>query len=165
MSDKLRVIFNDKQKEVKIQTGIRILLRRCCHAILEDDGFKGSVDVYITFTDNEELDALCMERGLNTEAEVLSVPTFSDGEYEINADTGVRNIGELFISMPRAAGLATKHNVSFRRHLTYIVANGVYELLGYSDDDVFVRDERRARTELVMSRLGLPVTDYYYDHE
>ena len=34
MTDKIRVIISNSQKEVKIPTGLRMLVRRCCNAVL-----------------------------------------------------------------------------------------------------------------------------------
>lgn len=33
MMDKIRVIITNKQKDVKIPTGLRMLVRRCCNAV------------------------------------------------------------------------------------------------------------------------------------
>ena len=32
--DKIKVIITNKQKDVKIPTGLRMLIRRCCNAVL-----------------------------------------------------------------------------------------------------------------------------------
>ena len=37
--DKTRVIIVNRQKEVKIPTGIRMLIRRCCNAVLKLEKF------------------------------------------------------------------------------------------------------------------------------
>ena len=39
--EKLKVVIENKQKTVKIPTGIRLLIRRCCHAVLEMENFEG----------------------------------------------------------------------------------------------------------------------------
>ena len=33
--DAVKVVISNDQKAVKIPTGIRMLIRRCCHAVLE----------------------------------------------------------------------------------------------------------------------------------
>lgn len=32
--EKIKVVIENKQKSIKIPTGIRLLIRRCCHAVL-----------------------------------------------------------------------------------------------------------------------------------
>ena len=51
--NKIRVIITNKQKAVKIPTGIRMLVRRCCNAVLRLEKFEGSAEISVTFTDNE----------------------------------------------------------------------------------------------------------------
>lgn len=37
---KVKVMITNNQTEVKIPVGIRLLVRRCCHAVLEYEGHK-----------------------------------------------------------------------------------------------------------------------------
>lgn len=41
MSDKIKVIITNDQKEIKIPTGVRMLIRRCCNAVLVNENFEG----------------------------------------------------------------------------------------------------------------------------
>ena len=58
MSDKIKVIISDDQKAVKVPTGIRLLIRRCCNAVLVNEHFEGSVEVSVRFVDDEEIHRL-----------------------------------------------------------------------------------------------------------
>ena len=51
--EKIRVVIENTQKTVKIPTGVRLLMRRCCHAVLEMEHFEGSAQVDITLVDNQ----------------------------------------------------------------------------------------------------------------
>ena len=42
--DKIKVIITNNQKEVKIPTGLRMLVRRCCNAVLRLEEFQGLTD-------------------------------------------------------------------------------------------------------------------------
>ena len=46
--DKLKVIITNDQKAVKIPAGLRLMLRRCCTAVLRLEGFQGDAEVNIT---------------------------------------------------------------------------------------------------------------------
>ena len=35
---KVKVLITNNQTEVKIPVGIRLLIRKCCHAVLESEG-------------------------------------------------------------------------------------------------------------------------------
>ena len=42
---KIKVVIDNKQKTVKVPTGIRLLMRRCCHAVLQLEEFDGDAEV------------------------------------------------------------------------------------------------------------------------
>ena len=53
--ERVKVVITNDQKKVKVPTGIRLLIRRCCHAVLELENFEGSAEVSVRFVDNEEI--------------------------------------------------------------------------------------------------------------
>ena len=53
--NKVKVEITNNQKKVKIPTGIRLLIRRCCHAVLELEGFTDDAEVSVSFVDNEQI--------------------------------------------------------------------------------------------------------------
>lgn len=73
--DTVKVMISNEQKKVKIPTGIRLLIRRCCHAVLELENFDGSAEVSVTFVDNERIHELNNQyRNIDRETDVLSFP-------------------------------------------------------------------------------------------
>ena len=56
--NKIRVVITNKQKTVKIPTGIRMLVRRCCNAVLQLEKFEGPAEISVTFTDNKGIENL-----------------------------------------------------------------------------------------------------------
>ena len=53
--DKVKVLISNNQKQEKIPTGIRILLRRCCNAVIALEKLSGEYEVNITFVDDEKI--------------------------------------------------------------------------------------------------------------
>ena len=53
--DKTKVIYHDEQKEAKIPTGTKLLLRRCCNAVLEMEKFSDRAEVHIYFVDSDRI--------------------------------------------------------------------------------------------------------------
>ena len=53
--EKIRVIIKNDQKAVKVPTGVRMLIRRCCHAVLRMEKFEDSAEISVTFVDNEQI--------------------------------------------------------------------------------------------------------------
>ena len=47
-----KVLIANEQKAVKVPSGLRILIRRACNAVLEYEHFEGAAEISVTFVDN-----------------------------------------------------------------------------------------------------------------
>ena len=73
--EKIRVIIDNQQKEVKIPTGLRMLVRRCCNAVLRLEKFNAPAEISVTFVDNEQIQELNKKyRNKDVPTDVLSFP-------------------------------------------------------------------------------------------
>lgn len=98
MTDKIRVIISNSQKEVKIPTGLRMLVRRCCNAVLRMENFQGAAEVSVTFANNEQIHELNkMHRNVDAPTDVLSFPMGEDGKYDIDPATNAKILGDIVI--------------------------------------------------------------------
>ena len=50
--ERVKVYISNQQNAVKIPTGIRLLVRRCCSAVLQMEEFFDPAEVSVTFVDN-----------------------------------------------------------------------------------------------------------------
>lgn len=166
--DKIRVIITNKQKEVKIPTGLRMLVRRCCNAVLRLEEFKGSAEISVTFVNNEQIKELNGQyRNKDMVTDVLSFGMGEDGVYDKDPETGAQILGDVVISMERAVEQANRFDHSLQREVGYLTAHSVLHLLGYDhENDNMGRVRMREKEELVMNQLGLPAsTSYVIDEE
>ena len=100
--EKIRVIITNSQKEVKIPTGMRMLVRRCCNAVLRMEGFPYSAEISVTFVDNKEIRKLNAEyRNKDIETDVLSFPMGENGQYDENHATGAKIWGMWSFPSPK----------------------------------------------------------------
>lgn len=161
-NDKIRVIITDAQKKVRVPTGLRMLLRRTCTAVLRNEDFRGAAEVSVTFVDNAEIRKLNAQyRDKDVETDVLSFPMGSDGEYDTNLDTGAKILGDIVISMEKAREQAELYGHSFSREVGYLTAHSMLHLLGYDHIDPLDKVRMREREETVMEQLGLAVAPGY----
>lgn len=110
--NKIRVIITNKQKDIKIPTGLRMLIRRCCNAVLRMEKFEGSVEVSVTFVNNEQIKEYNAQyRNKNIETDVLSFPMGENGVYDVNPETGAKILGDIVISIEKAQEQA-KHTTT-----------------------------------------------------
>ena len=72
---KVKVMITNNQTEVKIPVGIRLLVRRCCHAVLEYEGHNDDFEVSVSFVNDEQIHELNKEhRNIDRSTDVLSFP-------------------------------------------------------------------------------------------
>ncbi|HIW14416.1 MAG TPA: rRNA maturation RNase YbeY [Firmicutes bacterium] len=161
--EKIRVIITNSQKEVKIPTGMRMLVRRCCNAVLRMEGFPYSAEISVTFVDNKEIRKLNAEyRNKDIETDVLSFPMGENGQYDENHATGAKILGDVVISIPKALEQAHLYGHSFEREVGYLTVHSVLHLLGYDHENGGLdRVRMREKEEYVMDELGLPRNGAY----
>ena len=160
---KIRVIIDNKQKAVKIPTGLRMLVRRCCNAVLRMEKFEGPAEISVLFVDNEQIHKLNLQyRGKDVPTDVLSFPMGENGVYDINHATGAKVLGDIVISMEKAVAQAERYGHSLEREVGYLTAHSMLHLLGYDHEaGGLEKVHMREKEEEVMVQLGLPSTASY----
>ena len=159
---KIRVIITNNQKAVKIPTGLRMLIRRCCHAVLELEKFEEPAEISVTFTDNEGIRELNKQyRSIDAPTDVLSFPMGENGEYDTNLETGAKILGDVVISVEKAVEQAEAFGHTLQREIGYLTAHSVLHLLGYDHVENMDKVRMREKEEYVMEALGLPASSSY----
>lgn len=164
MIDKIKVIISNDQKEIKIPTGVRMLVRRCCTAILVNEKFTGSAEVSVRFVDDEEIKKLNLKyRQKDSSTDVLSFPLGIEGVYDVNNDTGAQVLGDIVISVEHAVEQAAKYGHSLQREIAYLTVHSMLHLLGYDHEQGGMEQVRmREREEAALTQLGLKRNGSYY---
>ena len=161
--EKIRVIIDNKQKDVKIPTGLRMLVRRCCNAVLRMEKFASPAEISVTFVNNEQIRELNKQyRDKDMPTDVLSFPMGENGVYDENHETGAKILGDIVISMEKAVEQAQLYGHSLEREVGYLTAHSMLHLLGYNHEAGGLdRVHMREKEEQVMTQLGLPSTSSY----
>ena len=139
------------------------LLRRVIPAALEAEGVSFPCEVDVLFTDDEGIHAINLEqRGVDRPTDVLSFPMFDlspgekPGEEHEDPDTGLVPLGDMCISLERAAAQAEEYGHSVERELSYLAVHSVLHLLGYDHmDEGPMKAQMRAREEAILEGLGI----------
>jgi len=157
VADKLKVSITNQQKDYKIPTGIRLLIRKCCHAVLQTEDMGGNYEVNVSFVDEEQIHQLNKQhRGKDEPTDVLSFPTGVDGNYDIAPDTGATMLGDIALSIPHVYRQAEQYGHDIRREFAYLTVHSMLHLIGYDHEDSGIaRVHMREKEEDVLSRLGL----------
>ena len=165
--NKVKVIISNEQNTVKIPTGVRLLIRRCCHAVLELENFEGSAEISVTFVDNEQIHKLNKEhRNIDKATDVLSFPLGENGKYDLNPDTGAYMRGEIVISVEKAMEQAEEYGHPLQREIGFLTVHSMLHLLGYDQVDGGLEAVRMGeKEENVLTTLGLKRNGSYYIDE
>lgn len=160
----VKVIISNDQKDVKVPTGIRLLIRRCCHAVLELENFEGSAEVSVRFVNNQQIRELNYTyRNIDRETDVLSFPLGENGEYDVNLDTGAKILGDIVISMEKAYEQAELYNHPLQREIGFLTVHSMLHLLGYDHENGGLEEvHMREKEEKVLTQIGLKRNNSYY---
>ena len=167
--DKIKVNIENQQKALKVPTGVRLLIRRCCHAALQLEGFEGSAEVDVSLVDNARIHEINLEqRNIDAPTDVLSFPLGEDGVYDVNPATGAFMLGDIVISVEKAKAQAEEFGHTFQREVGYLTVHSMLHLLGYDHVNGGLEAVRmREKEEAVMLSIGLPRGSSYVleDHD
>ena len=152
-----KVIISNRQKEIKIPTGFRLLIRRCCEAVLQTEGFPEPAEVSVSFISNEEIKNLNRDfRNVDSVTDVLSFPLGENGVYDRNPESGALLLGDIVISMQKAEQQAEQYGHTLQREVAYLTVHSMLHLLGYDHVNGGMEQVRmREREETVLAKLGL----------
>ncbi|MFA9380498.1 MAG: rRNA maturation RNase YbeY [Acetanaerobacterium sp.] len=161
--ERIKVSISNPQKKIKIPTGIRLLIRRCCHAVLEYEKMQGDYEVSVSFVDNENIKSLNAQyREKDMPTDVLSFPLGEGGKYDVNRETGAQMLGDIVISVEKAVEQAELYGHSLRREVAYLTVHSMLHLIGYDHEDGGIEMvHMREKEEAVLASLGLPRGESY----
>lgn len=161
--EKIKVNIENKQKTVRIPTGMRLLIRRACHAVLHLENFEGDAEVDVSIVDNNQIRIINNEqRRIDAVTDVLSFPLGENGVYDKNPATGAYMLGDIVISIERAAEQAVQFEHGLQREVGYLTVHSMLHLLGYDHVNGGIEAvHMREKEEKVMTSLGLPRTLSY----
>ena len=161
---KVKVIISNEQNDFRIPTGVRMLVRRCCTAVLVQEKFDDPAEVSVTFVDDEEIRKLNKEfRNIDRSTDVLSFPLGENGVYDKNPGTGACLLGDIVISVPTAVRQAYTYGHTLQREIGFLTVHSMLHLLGYDHVNGGIEAvHMREKEERVLTELGLKRNESYY---
>ena len=163
---RVKVMVKNNQKTIKVPVGIRMLIRRCCQAVLVMEQFPHDAEVSVSFVSNAEIRNLNrIYRKKDSVTDVLSFPMFELTPGELPEDwseyrdpaTHKVPLGDMAISLERAKAQAAEFGHSAEREVGYLTIHSVLHLLGYDHvDEGPMKKQMRAREEAILAEVELP---------
>lgn len=159
----IKVMIRNNQKKVKLPVGLRLLVRKCCQAVLVSENFDKSAEVSVSFVDNNEIRRLNkLYRDKDKPTDVLSFPLGENGVYDVNNETGAVLLGDVVISIETAIKQAKMYNHPLEREVGFLTVHSMLHLLGYDHETSPLEAERmHEKEEMVLERLGVTRDNTY----
>lgn len=151
------------ETEVECPPETEALLDRVISAALEAEGVGLPCEISVLLTDDAGIQQINREmREVDRPTDVLSFPMFDlepgqhPEEGEEDPETGLVPLGDMCVSLERAAAQAEKFGHSVERELSYLTVHSVLHLLGYDHlDEGPMKARMRAREEAILEGLGI----------
>ena len=139
---------------LSVEENLLAEILRAADVVGEVYGVENS-ELSVTLTDDEHIHSLNKKfRGVDRATDVLSFAFRESDEPEvIGADFEI--LGDVIISLERAAAQAQEFGHSFLREVIFLEVHGLLHLLGYDHVDDDERREMESEQKFIMTRLGI----------
>ncbi len=159
----MKVAIRNNQKKFKVEKSLRDLVRSAAKATLLYMDFSTKVEISVMFTDNQEIKELNhIHRGLDRATDVLSFPLIEyDEEGNVISEfmdfnqSGEMVLGDIVISLERAAKQAEEYGHSFNREVGFLTVHSMLHLLGYDHMTPEDEEEMFSYQEDILSQMNL----------
>ena len=141
----------------------KAFIRKVIRTALAAEGVDFPCEVDVLLTNDARIHELNREqRGIDRPTDVLSFPAFDlqPGALPEPADadpgSGLVPLGDMVVSLERAAAQAKEYGHSNRRELAYLTVHSVLHLLGYDHlDEGPQKAQMRAKEEEILEKLDI----------
>lgn len=148
----MNLVIDNRQDKLMINQELIELLERVVKAALEHEGLDVNYEVSLSLVDNEEIQSLNkLYRGKDYATDVLSFPMMEEEFPEVDEIL----LGDIVISVEKAAQQAVEYNHSFDREMAFLTVHSMFHLMGYDHMEKAEELEMREKEEAVLSKLGI----------
>ncbi len=132
------------------------LISEVIKAVLDYENVTDNCEISVTITDNNEIHALNLRyRKIDRPTDVLSFPLIDFDKEGLPDDGSKAYLGDIVISIEKAAEQAEEYGHSLDRELGFLTAHSMLHLLGY---DHIKPDEEKVmfgKQEEILKKIGL----------
>lgn len=159
----MRLVIENEQDIVEVTEKIESVIGDVVRDVLEYENCDFDAEVSVTLTDNDSIREInSKHRNIDKPTDVLSFPMLEfdeDGnaiDSEFDMDDEMVLLGDIVISMERAAQQANEYGHSIIREIAFLTAHSMFHLLGYDHVDDPEGDKSMCqKQEDVLNRLGI----------
>ena len=154
---RIKIYWTNEQDKEKTGFKMRRLIKKAIRGTLECENFTRDASVSVTFTDNDGIQLKNREfRQIDAPTDVLSFPMYDFKNGDTPDEYGVVELGDIVLSLERAAAQATEFGHSYERECAFLTVHSMLHLLGYdhvnSDEEEL---KMRERQRVIMAHIGI----------
>ena len=155
----VKVNISVKNKQIKMPTGARLLIRKACNATVAFEGIEGPCEVDVSIVDDNIIrDMNSKFRNIDNPTDVLSFPLGVNGEFDVNPETNAKMLGDIVISYDHALTQADLYGHGLEREIAFLTVHSMLHLLGYDHvNGGLEQTVMRDKEENVLDALGLAI--------
>lgn len=142
---------------------VAAVVKRCITETLKAEGVEVDCEINVLVTNDKGIHAINLaSRNIDRPTDVLSFPMFQmeagklpeDWSEMLDPETGLCPLGDMAISLERAAAQAKEFGHGLRREIGYLTIHSVLHLLGYDHmDEGIQKRQMREREEKIASLI------------
>ena len=134
-------------QDVQMSAALKKAVRKAARAAVRVEGRRGHMRVSLLVTDDAHIQRLNAQfRKKDTATDVLSFPSDGGGF-----------LGDIAISLPRAAAQAKEYGHSLEREVAFLTTHAMLHLMGYNHENEQDEKYMRARQREIMDKAGYTV--------
>lgn len=148
MKSALKINFTKTNKNLETDYYFKTVIRRAINQTLIHEKFPYDAEVSVTLCDNEYIRKLNKEyREKDSATDVLSFPLYDNGEFDISECISGAMLGDIVISLERAAEQAKELGHGFLREVAFLAIHSTLHLLGYDHERSKEDDEAQCKAQ------------------
>ncbi len=155
------LLIENAQSNLELTDELRQIVEAVCDYSLKSEGFEDEAQISITFVNNDEIRTInSLHRDIDSITDVLSFPMLEfdeNGEAiaDFDFDDGEVMLGDIVISLERAAEQAENYGHSLKREVAFLTAHSMLHLLGYDHMEPEEEKIMFEKQEKILVSLGI----------
>lgn len=143
--------------EIEEDKSLESMIIETAQIALSIENASCDVELSVVITDNENIREINNEqRNIDRATDVLSFPGYEKDEWdEIKLTSDLIYIGDIVISKEKVEEQGIEYGHGFNREFCYLVAHGMFHLMGYDHMNDEEKAIMRSKEEEVMKKLNL----------
>lgn len=154
------ISISNQQTKYNLSPKMETIIKEITSGAMEKEGYTTVGEVTIVLVDDQMIQELNRDyRGIDSPTDVLAFSYIEDNpdepDHAVPAEE-LDSLGDIIVSMEQVHKQAKEYGHSAERELGFLVAHGIYHLMGYDHQTPEDETIMEAKVEAMLNFLNLP---------